>query len=70
MTQIPDNYELRIIGKDNKVNLHDLVLYASTIALNSVGIDPRSIVTEEWVNNATESLTERLRELRETPETP
>jgi hypothetical protein len=60
MTQIPSDYELRIIGPDNEVNLHNLVLYASTVALNAVGIDPRSIVTKEWVDQVTESVLKTL----------
>jgi hypothetical protein len=67
MTQIRDDYELRIIGPDNVVNLHDLVLYATTIALTSVGVDPRSIVTEESVDRATESVTDSIRELSRDP---
>lgn len=61
MTQIPDDFELRIIGPDNVVNLHDLVIYAATLAFTRDGIDPRSAITEEWVNKVTESLVENLR---------
>jgi len=68
MTQIPGDYELRIIGPYNVINLHDLSLYAATLALNSVGIDPRSIITEEWLDKAAESLTERLKSLPNEPQ--
>ncbi|HUC88126.1 MAG TPA: hypothetical protein VMR95_03180 [Candidatus Binatia bacterium] len=67
MTQIPDDYELRIIGPDNIINLHDLVLYASTVAFNGAGIDPRSVVTEEWVDRVTKSVTESIGKLFGSP---